>query len=595
MGRRHILFVGMALSIASMTFPEARGQDSGADPAAGPAFAAEPDRLSLPLDPTGEVGTKGGAAVGPAEPLEKPAEVPAKRDEAFERIAGTTAPVGAPGGSSGQGSSFIDRLLVGKQEVSVSVQVQGPTDLNLMKPAPFKIIVRNTGTADAFQVVVRDELPSGLVHVSSEPKALEAVPSLLTWTLDTLRAGEQKVISLQLKPTARGAVDHAATVTFLTGSKSRTQIHEPLLKVEQVLSSQKVLKGQNVEFRIGIRNTGDGPARNVTVQAKLSPGLRHESGSQPNEDTVYEILIPEIAAGQIESLDPLVVDTTQGGQQWCEVKAFSPDVEPHPEDAELISKLEVVEPMLKLSLSGAPKRFTETIAPYKITVENPGTAPAKNVDVIATLPLDGGLLVKVPPDAEYNKQKRMLRWRFPEIKPGGKSPELSFEVKVNRVGRYDVTVDSQADGALRDNSVYRTEVEGMADIQVAVLEMRRYVDIGGETMFVIRLRNYGTKDASKLRVVAKVSANLGVTEIAGGPATNDKRVEKPDGDEILFSEIEHLGAGKEIKLGVKVKAKDDKPRRATCRVRVTHDDFTEPVEGIKDITITNSRDLSATP
>jgi uncharacterized repeat protein (TIGR01451 family) len=418
---------------------------------------------------------------------------------------------------------------------------------------------------------------------------MEIGGSLLSWEYDTLRAGEQRVIQLQLKPTARGAVDHTATATFLTGSKSRTHIHEPRLKIEQLLSSKKVLKGQNVDFRIGVRNTGDGPARNVVVQARLSPGLRHESGSQPNEDTVYEILIPEIAPGQTESLDPLVVDTTQGGKQWCSVKALSPDVEPHPEESESVSELEVVEPKLKLTLNGPGKRYTETIAPYKLKVENPGTAPAKNVEVVASLQLDG-LLTRVPPNAEYDKQRRSLRWTFPEIKPGGESPEMAFEVQMRRVGRFDVTADAKADGALKDNSVFHTEVEGMADVNVAVLEMRRYVDVGGETSFVIRLRNYGTKDATRLNVVAKVSDNLEIEEIAGGPATHDQ-ISKTR-DEIHFTEIEHLGANKEIKLGVKVKAKNAKPRRAFCRVEVTHDDFKEPVEGIKDITVTDSGDPS---
>ena len=52
------------------------------------------------------------------------------------------------------------------------------------------------------------------------------------------------------------------------------------LKVDVIANPTlgKVLKGQTVEFKVSVTNHGDGPARNVTIQAKLTPGLRHESG-----------------------------------------------------------------------------------------------------------------------------------------------------------------------------------------------------------------------------------------------------------------------------------------------------------------------------
>ena len=51
--------------------------------------------------------------------------------------------------------------------------------------------------------------------------------------------------------------------------------------------------------------------------------------------------------------------------------------------------IEVVEPKLKLAIDGPDERFTDTIADYTITVQNPGTAPARKVRVLATLPISG--------------------------------------------------------------------------------------------------------------------------------------------------------------------------------------------------------------
>ena len=91
-------------------------------------------------------------------------------------------------------------------------------------------------------------------------------------------AGAERIINVKVKPIKVGPFEHAATVTMLAGSKSRTIVREPKLKVEQTATTGKVLKGQPVQFRITISNPGDGPARNVLVQARLSPGLRVDSG-----------------------------------------------------------------------------------------------------------------------------------------------------------------------------------------------------------------------------------------------------------------------------------------------------------------------------
>ena len=224
------------------------------------------------------------------------------------------APAPADGSIEGQGSPLsTDRLPLGKQEVMVSVDVQSPANLNFEQPATVKIIVKNSGSTDALGVVVRDELPPGLDCVGSQPEAQRVGDSLLSWRISTLPAGSDRVILLKVKPTKVGAFDHAATVTFQAGSKASSRVLRPRLKVEVVQNptDAKVLKNKTAEFRIAVTNTGDGPARNVIVHAKLSPGLRHDTGER-NEDNSFELPIPQIGPGQREELDPLTVDATSG-------------------------------------------------------------------------------------------------------------------------------------------------------------------------------------------------------------------------------------------------------------------------------------------
>ena len=483
----------------------------------------------------------------------------------------------------------VDRLPLGKQSVAVTVDVQAPASMNLNQEGTLRLLVKNTGSSDAMNVTVCDELPEGLVYVSSTPEARLVGGSLLTWRVNNLPAGSDRLITVKVKPTRSGPFEHGATVTFLTGGKARTRVLEPKLKVDLVANPTvgKVLKGQSVTFQVVVTNTGDGPARDVTIQAKLSPGLKHDSGETGDDRALFELTLPELAAGQHEKLDALVADAILGGEQSCVVVARSGDVVFNKDEAEVVKTVTVVEPKLKLALKGPDSRYTDTTADYELSVENPGTAPARRVRVLATLPVNGRL-VKPLPDAHYDATTRRLQWTIDSIEPGAKPLVFPFHVRMGGVGDYEIVAQGVGDGALKAMDRRHTEVVGMPDVDLVVSEMKRVVDVGGKTTFQIRLRNYGTKEASHIQITAKLSKNLKV-EAAGSSSTDIKQQLSPDGDELKFSEIDKLGPGKELVLGILVKVASDTPRLATCRVLVSHEDLPEPFEDMAAVKITSAR------
>jgi uncharacterized repeat protein (TIGR01451 family) len=509
-------------------------------------------------------------------------------------VAAGLPPAPLDGSTEGQGSPLsTDRLPLGKQELMVSVEVQSPANLNYEQPATVKIIVKNSGSTDALGVVVRDELPPGLDCLSSQPEAQRVGDSLLSWRISTLPAGSDRIILLKVKPTKVGAFDHAATVTFQAGSKATSRVLRPRLKVEVVQNPTdgKVLKNKTAEFRIAITNTGDGPARDVVVHAKLSAGLRHDS-SERNEDNSFELPIQQINPGQREELDPLTVDAIVGGPQWCRVNATSTDVVFAKEEAEVTRTIEVVEPKLRLALAGPDKRYTDTVAPYTLTLDNTlGTAPARNVRVLATLGTSGRL-VAIPPGAKYDSASRRLQWTIPQIDPAAKPRTLGFEVRMGGISAYEVNVEARGDNGiyLKDRKI--TDVQGMPDVDLVVREKRRVVDVGGTTTFQIRLRNYGTKEATKILISGKVSDNLVISQTAGGPEQEAQR--SPDGHGVVFPIIERLGPGKEMIMGIEVKVTAPQPKFGTCRVSLTHDDLNEPLEDMAGVKVTETRRAAVT-
>jgi uncharacterized repeat protein (TIGR01451 family) len=598
MGRRLVYTIGMALAVACGVRlvlaqdapPSATGQAPAGEAQVPPEL---PSLEKMPATAAPEVppptDPPPGAPLPPVDGQVEPAQAP------YRTAAGPSTKGAAPSpdrgplpaaaempgrpapaaGSAREADPFVlpaDQLPPGRQTVALSVEVVGPPTLNINQPTTLKIVVKNTGTADARGVVVRDELPEGLEFLSSQP-AEQRSESLLFWNLNVVAAGSEQVIALRVKPKKTGAFDHAATVTMRAGSKARTIVREPKLKVEQVATSGKVLKGQPVEFKITVSNPGDGPARRVKVLAKLSAGLREASG-EPNPENLFDQTIAVLNPGARVELEPLVADTILGDLQSCRVVATSGDVEPGSPEAECVKEITVVEPKLKLTVSGPERRYTDTIASYMITLENPGTATARNVKVLATLP--GGRPVNAPQGARYDDVKRQLIWSVSQVEPGDKEKvTLPFQIKMGGPGHYQVAAEARADGGLHDSKIAHTEVEGLADVEVDVTERRRSVDVGQETTFQIRIKNFGSKEATRLQLSAKLSKNLEAKATDPGPdGPKDQAQFNTDTGDVLFAIIPRLGPGKEMVLGIKVLAHEPLGL-ATCRVFLTHDDLGE--------------------
>jgi len=554
--------------------------EAGAPPGALPAPPSMPA-------PPGSDAPPPATLPAPAEPADMP---PVKTDDdAVERVQAPGAAPGPnpapgegkmlppaaerPGQPAGKGSAkepetpFVvapENLPVGKQSIGLTVEVIAPQFLNVNQTSSLKVVVRNPGTTDAKGVVVRDALPPNLSYVGSQPEAARA-DSVLTWHLGDVPAGSERVIRLDVKPTAVGAFEHAATVTMAAGARSRTVVREPKLKVEVTANSNKILKGQPVSFKITVSNPGDGPARNVKVQAKLSPGLREESG-EPNSQNLFEQTLDYIGPGEAYTLAPLGADTVLGGEQTCAVATSSPDVIDSPE-ARATQSITVVEPKLTLNVSGPKDRYTDTLANYEVRLENPGTAAAKNVKVVVTIPINALLLAPLPPGARFDKETHKLTWARTQLDANEKAV-LAFQVRMAGVGVYQIAAEARALSVPLAKDVFQTDVTGLADVTLDVSEKRRVVDVDGETTFVIRVTNSGTKEATQLAISAVLSDNLEPGPTIG---TETEARWNPAEHRVVFPLIERLGHGKSMDLGIKVKAV--KPGIATCRAFLQHKDL----------------------
>jgi uncharacterized repeat protein (TIGR01451 family) len=166
--------------------------------AAAPAASQEPPRL-LRADPS---------AI-PASPIVGAA--PNRDNFAAPSANNHVAESSLDGDGTGQPG---DAQLEGVQSPQLSIQKFAPKEVQVGKPATFRVVVRNTGTIPACEVEVRDQVPRGARLVGTVPQAKTGVRGELVWTLGTIRPGEEAKVEMQVTPTAEGEIGSVATVHF---------------------------------------------------------------------------------------------------------------------------------------------------------------------------------------------------------------------------------------------------------------------------------------------------------------------------------------------------------------------------------------------
>jgi uncharacterized repeat protein (TIGR01451 family) len=581
---------------APPALPQPEQLPGGLPDIGSPPSSSQPP--ALPVAPpmgSGGMSFPGSSSDEPAAPIDKKV----KRVEAAEpddKDKGPlptaiqpdgTAPSPDKGASgSSPGPFFLDpnRMSPGKQRVQLTVEVQASPIINLNKETTVRLVVNNESNVDASGVSLVYQLPESLKLNSSLPEATQ-VPGKpqYQWSRPMLPAGGEWVVVLKVVAISTKAAEHAATVTVKTGSKANSTIQEPKLKVEATCSPGRVLKGEQINFRIAVQNPGTGPARNVIVQAKLSSGLK--SGS----DDIVEQTIPELLPGQRVELDVLTVDTVAGGEQSCTVDVRSSDVIPVPEDQRIIRTVDVTKPELTVKLEAQNFRFTGQNNEYKLTVKNTGTAPAKRVKVIASLPQQGGKLLELPKGAKFDLPTRKLLWLIPQIEPD-QPYEMTFNYGTSTPGLYRASLEATS-GELHATDTMTTEVTGIAvlDLQISQPPTSRIIDVGNTNYYDIKITNVGTKEATKLGLKGTLTTNLKVVKTFN--VEKGEFVFNPKTGEFIFPTIERLGVGQSKTLSLEVQATTSGP--AGCKVSLGHSEMAEgdpPVEDVISTTITgNSR------
>ncbi|MFO0944701.1 MAG: DUF11 domain-containing protein [Planctomycetota bacterium] len=440
---------------------------------------------------------------------------------------------------------------------AIEIRHEVPRTVHQRGPIPVRIAVINHGAIAVDRVIVTNDLGPDAELVHSTPKP-ERNANVLIWALGELGVGQERVIELAVvvKPSAKiKTLKNSATVSYQATSQKETQLQSPRLQLT-VDGPAKTTVGETVQFTMDVTNTGDAIATNVLLKDPLPTGLVHPNGPELENE------IGDLAPGETKRIRLSLV-ANQSGTIRNRVNVTCDGLDP----IENETKLEVEEIRLTLTGQGPKIRYLHRPCTYELHVENAGSTDAKEVHVAAKLPV-GVEFVHASDAGKHDGVANTIRWDLGEIKANG-SKVLALTGVANELGEKVFEATVTASGTTPRETQWSTTIQGIAALQVDVVDVDDPIEVGAEGIYEIRVVNQGTMAATNVKVEATIPPEMDAVA-ADGP-TGQKLV-----DHILtFEPIEKLAPKADVTFRVKIKG----ARAGDCRFKttVTNDQLTRPV------------------
>jgi uncharacterized repeat protein (TIGR01451 family) len=460
-----------------------------------------------------------------------------------------------PAGAKAAAATPGERQLEGPQQPAIALEKVSPGEIQVGKPATFELFVRNTGQAAASGVTITDYVPAGTQLIDARPAPQQNSDGSLVWTLGTMQPGEETHITLQVLPQSEGEIGSTAQVTFAAAATSRSICTRPQLTIEQT-APPKVLIGDSFVVGITVSNPGTGPATGVIIEEDVPAGIAHVAGSQ------LEYEVGTLRPGESKHLD-LSLRAEKAGvvQNVIQVRGEASLAARH------AVQIEIVAPQLQVAVEGPKVRFLERQATYTVQIANPGTAAARDVDLIAHLPR-GMKFVSTDSQGQYDVSQHAVYWSLAELPPATRGSVKLTTLPVEP-GDQPLRVEGRGALGVSASGEQIVRVEQAAEIVHTVKDLDEVIEVGSETTYEVRVLNKGTKAATNVRVAAQMPPGMAAMHGEGPTRATG------DATQIVFEALARLNPQEEVIY--KVQAQGKTPGDQIVRVQVSSDEWPSPV------------------
>ncbi|HHW84988.1 MAG TPA: DUF11 domain-containing protein, partial [Chloroflexi bacterium] len=292
----------------------------------------------------------------------------------------------------------------------LSIRKVGPATVRPEQAIAYQIVVSNTGSSDATNVVVSDTLPSGVENAiaAASQGNCTIVGNLLTCTIARLAAGEQLFIAVNgyVSRSASGSLVNTASVTSAadpTGA-SDTATTSVIASADLQLMKQApatAAPGDTVVYTLTLRNLGPITAAGVEIVDTLPAGVSFSSASDGciNASGVVTCAISDLSADTtvVYTIAVTVDAGVVTGISLENVASASTDTpDPNPlnnvatADTSIIGAASFA--IIKEQVAPTGAVTAGSLVTYTITFTNTGPGTARMVDVKDQLPVGLNLI-----------------------------------------------------------------------------------------------------------------------------------------------------------------------------------------------------------
>jgi uncharacterized repeat protein (TIGR01451 family) len=241
---------------------------------------------------------------------------------------------------------------------------------------------------------------------------------------------------------------------------------------------------------------------------------------RPNETRKLDLVLKAVQAG--------VVENTVRAAGDANLKA------------EHRTRFEVVAPRLQIAVQGPTRRYLQRQATYQITVMNPGTAAAEDIELIAHLP-QGLRYVETEKKGRYDPQRHAVLWSLEEL-PSGEGDTVQLTAVPVDTGDQKIRVQGTAALDLSAAYDHTTVVDALTELVFTVSDENDPIEVGAETTYAIRITNSGSKIATNVQLAVQLPPEMEALKSDGptrAQAANDHIAMEPvpqlrPGEELVY-------------------------------------------------------------
>jgi uncharacterized repeat protein (TIGR01451 family) len=157
----------------------------------------------------------------------------------------------------------------------IAITKEMPPEARVNQQIPVKLVVSNTGSGTARNVVVTDPLPARLNAVGSEGRVMR-------YEVGDLAEGQSKALQFMVSSAHTGTYQNTAKAVA-DGNLSAEASDETIIRQSQLAltkeATEKQYAGRNVDYEITVKNIGDAMAQNVMITDPVPGTLSFLSGS----------------------------------------------------------------------------------------------------------------------------------------------------------------------------------------------------------------------------------------------------------------------------------------------------------------------------